>query len=604
MGYRINPNNRTHMQRLQNAIYQSRRKMEPFRRNRYAALREYVGRWYSDDGTPDRVPINLIDLAVTILSRALAPGTPQILATSKRKYLRPAAKNLEAAMNKRLIDMKFGETISDCVMDGLFSLAVCKVGVKEIDSFMAEDGIATPVGESYALPVHLDDWVHDMVARRYEEVQFSGNRFRLPLSFVKDSDLYFKDVREKLQPTHRDLYNEQGDIRAETLSQGFGASGLGATGDDAFRDYIELWEVWLPMERLIVTLPSLTGSLYGSGEEPLRIVEWEGPDHGPYHLLGYQKVPGNLMPKAPVMNYRDLHDTENRLYRKLIRQAERQKTVTAAQGSSLDDSERVRDADDGDIILVNAPQNIKEMRFGGVDNINLAFAIQVIDQFSMMAGNIEAIGGLGPQADTLGQDQIIQNSASEQIEFMADRTTTFTKAITEDLAWYEWNEPYHDRSAEKTIPGTEIKIPAPFAPQDRHGRFSDYDISLAPYSLQDTSPSQRLNTIGRIFGTFIQPNMQALMANGVQVNWPKFLRRIAKYANVQADMDDILMMAGEPGGEGGGDPMRQSPNTTRTNVRVNRPGATSPGKRQILMQHLLGGGLQSGERESIGRAVG
>jgi len=49
---------------------------------------------------------------------------------------------------------------------------------------------------------------------------------------------------------------------------------------------------------------------------------------------------------------------------------------------------------------------------------------------------------------------------------------------------------------------------------------------------------------------------------------------------------------------------KMSPNTTRTNVRVNRPGATESGKEEALVQTLMGGGVNDDQMKSVSRPTG
>ena len=69
-----------------------------------------------------------------------------------------------------------------------------------------------------------------------------------------------------------------------------------------------------------------------------------------------------------------------------------------------------RTANDGEVILVNDANSLKEMRFGGPDQANLAFAIHAKATHSEIAGNLQTLGGLSPQADTLGQEQLLNQS--------------------------------------------------------------------------------------------------------------------------------------------------------------------------------------------------
>lgn len=57
----INPNNEKHMDRLSSAIRWSRDRMEPFRRVRLEALRQYMGAYYTIDHSSKRMPTNMLE---------------------------------------------------------------------------------------------------------------------------------------------------------------------------------------------------------------------------------------------------------------------------------------------------------------------------------------------------------------------------------------------------------------------------------------------------------------------------------------------------------------------------------------------------------------
>ncbi len=51
-------------QGLRKAIEHSRRRLQPYREKRVVAVREFVGRNYSDTGSRDRVPVNMLELFI------------------------------------------------------------------------------------------------------------------------------------------------------------------------------------------------------------------------------------------------------------------------------------------------------------------------------------------------------------------------------------------------------------------------------------------------------------------------------------------------------------------------------------------------------------
>ena len=95
------------LSRLKAAVSHSRRRLEPYRVRRVAALREYVGRNYSDQGAPDRVPVNFIELAINIYSRQLASSRPAVTIYTRQKQLQIFAKEFEYAVNHLLKELDF-----------------------------------------------------------------------------------------------------------------------------------------------------------------------------------------------------------------------------------------------------------------------------------------------------------------------------------------------------------------------------------------------------------------------------------------------------------------------------------------------------------------
>ena len=103
------------------------------------------------------------------------------------------------------------------------------------------------------------------------------------------------------------------------------------------------------------------------------------------------------------------------LFRKLGRQAERQKTLLGVMGDAQRDGERIGSASDGDIVTMDNPEKAKELTFGGVNPDNFNFVIALRDLFSWTAGNLDAIGGLGPQAPTATQEKLIAISSNKRL---------------------------------------------------------------------------------------------------------------------------------------------------------------------------------------------
>jgi len=75
------------------------------------------------------------------------------------------------------------------------------------------------------------------------------------------------------------------------------------------------------------------------------------------------------------------------------------------------------------------------------------------------------------------------------------------------------------------------------------------------------------------------------------------------------ELEELIIFNGEPMADRGEGPVqpvperpRQSPQTTRTYERINRPGGTRPGSDAAMIQTLLGGRPQNAELAGVGRS--
>jgi len=571
------------LKKLRLAMGVARRKLVPFRDNRRKALKEYVGSHYSDSGSSKRVPMNLIELAVNVYARHLVAQTPRVLATTKHMALKPAARKLEISLNRKLEEMRFGETASLAAIHALFGMAIIKVGSHPYaDAFISDSPL--PVGETYAGIIDLDDWVHDMSARNKDQWAFAGHRYRLPLQYVKESGLF--QNTDKLGASQHSQIDDTGSERIGAISRD------SASDSDEYRQYIDLWDIWLPHEDLLVTFPD--------SEEissVIREVEWEGPERGPFHILNYTTVPGQTMGLPPVAAWMDMHELANRLYLKLGRQADRQKTIGIYRGSAKDDAERVRDAGDSEMIR-GEPDSVKEISFGGISQENLAFAIHVGDKFSWLSGNLDALGGLSAMSETVGQDEMLTANASLRLRTMQDKTYACLTDVVRAIAHYEYNDPMRREELLQVIPEADLEILVGYGPEDRKADFLKYNIEIAPYSLQREPPQQKLAAVEKLLQNLILPAMPMLAEQGVQVNWQGVLRLYARYRNM-AELEEILTF-GEPPEqpEPGPERPKQAPVTTRNYVRTNRSAGTRPGRDNVMQQALVGKKSQPAETQA------
>lgn len=575
------------VERLRESMEWSARQLAPFRQLHTEAVKYYAGSRYAGTGVA-RMPVNMMRLAVDIWVRQLVSQDPRCLVLTNASELKIDAYELEIAVNHVFRQIQLGDTLARVVRDAMFTLGIMKIGVTE-QYLAASSGMPSAGGQVFAEPVLFEDWLHDANARSLEECDWYGNRYRVPLQSVLGNEEYSKEARSRLERTRS---RNMGDGLGESQSRESEITGASDFNRTEFREHIELWDIYIPSDRVVVTLAAQAGT------PALAVKPWVGPEQGPFRLLFLSRVPGNLLPAAPAQHIYELQDLLTRLFNQLGRQASRQKTLTIVDGQADADgtAERVMDGDDGAVIRTSHIDGVREMKYGGIDPGNFQFVDYIKQLFSYLGGNLDAMGGLAQQANTLGQEQLLVQTSSEMIRDMQAKVLKFTKDVMTDLGWWLYTDQLGSYDLAKNIEGYG-EIPFQYGPDNRRAEFYNFNLDLSPYSLQSKGPQERLSAIMQISQNLLLPLAPQMGEWGLQLNLKKLIELVGKYSDLPeiADLissDQKLMGSGivqNPHGRGGGSerPL-QSPNTTRNYVRSNvSTGPTNNARSHQAVQNLM-----------------
>jgi hypothetical protein len=535
---RYNPENQDHVKRLRRAMGASNKALLPFRKEMETFSRKYAGSHYGGMGDSATVPANLFQLAIRVYQRSLVSGIPQCVVESNYAKAKTEAYELELGLNRILREIDFRSSLLEVVKQAMFRMGILKVGITPMEMEFSE-GYLHAADMPYADPVLFDDWVHDMTARREEQMDFCGNRYRVPLDDVRENPLFNQKAREAVG---RKEGQETQDFGSTQAGDGQSISiGDQPFWNETYVDYVDLWDIWLPKEGLFITLPD------DESIGPLRVQEWEGPERGPYELLCYDHLPGNIIPISQGQGLLDLHDLINSLYRKLADQSERQKTLGVASGAATASgvAKAIIDAQDGDVINSDDPGGVRELRLGGMDQQTLAFVLSARDLFSYAGGNIDALGGLARQADTVGQEEIISQSSAGLIGELQSITNLFVKRCMEKIGFYIYTDPYLTMDLTKpvaTVGSMPIEVPFSWGPERRTTDFYDMIMEVDPYSMRVRGPNERLQSIMQAV-QMLQPLMPYMQQRGVTFNVEEFWREYAKLTDCEA-LTRIITLGG------------------------------------------------------------
>lgn len=545
----LDPNNPADMQKLADLVAWNRYKLRPFRENRVQAIREYTGKWYSDDAAEARVPVNMIELMVTTFKHQMSARPPLASVHTPYNELKPTAKAFELVLNEHIKKMRLRDTMRKAITEALFGLTVAKVGLARGGKKVKLDGFLHDVGAPFVDIVTVDNFVYDTTANRWDQCAFMGDRYTIPYDQAIESKFYNHkgpDGEKAIDSVTPDPYasknyNENGDLRASAVSMGINNYAGSVEGART----IELWDIWIPSQGVIVTLPAPTDTRGITGV-PLRVVEWDGPEHGPYNLLSFLDVPGNLMPLPPVATAMDLHNLANVLFRKLARQAERQKTITAVSAGSGDGA-KITAAADGQAIEVDNLKSAQQISFGGPAPENQAFELSLRDKFSYYQGNLDSIGGLGAQSKTARQDQMLEESSSKKIDDMQDQFSQFVTDVMRSVGYYIWTEPVSDYETVHKIQvaGLNLDIPIKLTPDERNEDYYRFAVDIVPHSMAPMTPQKRLNQLTQVLSQYVLPFQAPMAQQGVQINWEVLMKTVAEMSSLD-ELNGILTFRTPP----------------------------------------------------------
>ena len=537
--------------RLCHAARRSRELMQRQRNEFTEMCREIAGAHYSDKGTEHEVYVNLMAMFLSIMSRSMISQSPRFLYTPADLRLGPAVAAMQSYVNGEVERMRLGDTLQMGVQAGLCSIHAALVHLATpLDA--ARFGWGVKAGEPIVSGINLDDLVVDMQATDWDDLGYAGWRCRYPMEAVKQYK-FFDKIRKRLpETTHRE-FDEFGGERAGSISRGT----LGGVAYDA-EEMVDLWHIYSYRHRCIYTYSDDQFLGIGADEKPLAEMDFIGPDRGPIEFLIYGRVPGNLWPKAPMMDLVGLHRAANICVGKLAEVADRLKEIVLVADASADTGETIVRANDGEVHRVkNVDQFVQVVFSGKHAQVLDAMARTFKELFSFVGGNLELIGGRSQQAGTAKQEELLQANSTASIADLQERTQSWVQRIGESLSWYWWRHPKLVMDAQYAPNGMqEFAQPTPVYPgsQWQPGRLARVGpmpaVRCDPYTLRRQTPESRARILREFVQGLYQPMAQLFMQQGLMLDMKYVALKLGEYLdspelvqalNLQPPMQDTGM---------------------------------------------------------------
>jgi hypothetical protein len=594
------------MSRVLNAGYGA---MKTARRARVMYNIQMAGRFYSEvrnsaAGGGDDIkasPINLLHAAVTTIVPNLVFNNPRIKLRTDILDYREYMSVLELAVNQRIKLMNFRKALRLCIFDSIFMAGFMKTGLALSGEIIPADGFDYELDEPFAERVDPDDMILDPIARAWDEQNLMGNRYT-----ANSEDAIARGFDKNLIETGVDRFKTNAGPETSRISK---------RGQDGYLfDSVDLVEVFVPREQLVYT------ALWQPGHEMsdfLDIREWGGPKSGPYHMLGYQQIPDNILPVPPASMWFDLHLLGNKLARQIARQSERAKRLTIYDGTAELDMDHIRTAPDGDTLKVSNVEGIKELNYGGTSDDAFQSLEWVKANFSEQAGQLDQLSGQKAAAPTLGQSEILQANSSVRLADLQNQVHDFVGDVGKDLAFYIHTDPAHELHLVRRERGVERQVI--FTPEQAKGEILDYATEVVPFSMARQDPNMRIRRLMEFWSAVIPSIVQSQQILGPSFKGDKALQAAAEEMGIEdadawLDIDefkDIFMaqflaqleqgnasqfktgtspqgtLSLGPGAETGGRPDQPLPS-------ANGPiGGTSPGQEQNAARQDTAGSTQA-----------
>jgi hypothetical protein len=471
----------------------------------------------------------MIHQATTTLVPNLVYNDPKAAISTEYLAYRPYADVLELATNHLTREINLRHTLRQVITDSVFLAGFVKTGIGVNEQTLDIDGWLADIGQPYCDRVDPDDMIMDPLAREWEEQRFIGNRYRVAAEAMENIDGYDMDKVKQLQSRYTAM------TASETEASFLGQKVSVASEADRLFGEIDLVDLYIPEEQVIITMP--WGSNNNIFPDFIRVVDYQGPEHGPYEMLGFAYVPDNLMPVAPAMVWHDLHVMTNKIAVKMARQAERSKRVLAYESSAWEDAQDITDAEDGDTVRVDDVTAIQEIQYGGPTDDMYKYITWAKEQYSEMAMNIDLLSGTGSNEPTATQAEMVQANSSVRLADMQNMVYQFTAKIMERMAFYLHTDPLIELPLVKRKQGVDTQVF--YTPEMREGDWMDYHLKVTPYSMARQDPNVKVRRVLEFTGQVIPALAQAYQMLGPAFNLENTLALLGREMAID-ELDEMI----------------------------------------------------------------
>lgn len=517
------------LNRLRAALKENYSQAAELRSLRAECIRLYAGTSFPDiatDGFADYVNKMRQSALAQVIS--LAAGRPRALVTTHNPDLKAWAKKRSRALDAYAKSLRLERILQRCAFGGFFGLGVAKVAMLDSPVVNLKAAPFMEAGRPGVLDISLDHLCWDMDGADFDCVSFIADRYRVRYQDAINDARFPVSARAELRTLGAEAIGvAHGQDWAENIAKA-------TTNETArFEDWVYFTDVFIQSRQCIYTFGCDSDWNITTG--PLFHLEWHGKPTGPYSFFSLGHVPGSTKPSSPAQNLKSQHNLINTIYRKLRDQIDNCKDVFLALTGQASDTMRIRSAKDQEIVELDNAQGLKRESLGGPNQTLMGVVYKLEDVYDESSGNLKNRLGLGPSAETLGQEGIISHNAGGVTAYEQGLFADFVSDIYRELLGLLERDSTTTIPMSLTIPGAEA-IPIPdnwdrnTVDGARGGDPAEFDVEIDPQSLPYKSSAQMSAECDQLW-TQMLPQWQLMAQSGVQPDMATYLDNRARLTN-------------------------------------------------------------------------
>lgn len=543
-------------------------------------VRTYIGPTHGlANQLAETTPLNFYAIYTRTLLQYLAAHQPKVRITTDVGPWKAWMELVAFQVSRVMRDVNFESKQQRWVLDALvYSPGVIKVAQEWVGVYQGDDdgepegsdaeGEAYPENYTWALQtlvenIDFSDWVFDTAATSVGNSCFLGHRVRIPISQALGNPM-FEGISES------DLRSLAGDSSWNNDDRLFFQS------DDKNQPYqqtLTLWEIW-NREKNTIEIYTLQGGT-ARGKRKLYSEKWEGHPKGPYHFIDFQDIPNHVIGLSPLCQLAALSEASNRALNKVIKQTDAAKNIFRIVGGNPAEAQTIMEALDGQGVYADGGGIAEVLTVGGADRTTMAAVPIFKDLFNWAAGNLNELAGLGVSAPTATQGELLNQAASGMARYMQQKVTGSVTTCAEAILYFELRDMITTEHVPEALPdgNTNWRMFTPDMRQQIDPILVNTTIDV--YSMAYKSPVDRRNELMQWWTMLAMPAYQMWAAQGGEYDLQALFKAYADLSDLP-EVNEVARYSLKPRSESSGSseplPIRQSPVTTRTNVRMDRGG--------------------------------